>query len=154
MTVSRLCRVRRCIPNRSRVGDGCCVERRDRSGKIDGWHVTKGASRVSVDRQLLVEKLELPQRLYSLHAVRCVVWYGGQFRQGVGKDLVNFRLNPFYLLFQALRRRVLKGAVLLLLLCGDRAQTSGRKAGDKSKFDSFHDRSSIRIVRVTTSTQA
>jgi hypothetical protein len=39
------------------------------------------------------------------------------------------------------QRRVLRDAILLLLLlCGDRAQTSSRKAGDKSKFYSFHDR--------------
>src|SRR6266550_6266010 len=107
VAVSRLCLVPRYIPTRSRIGDRCRVEHRDRSGKIDVWHVTKRAGRVSVDRELLVEKLELPQRLYSFRAVRCVTGYGGQLCQGVDKDLVNFRLNSFYFLFQIQGRLVL-----------------------------------------------
>jgi hypothetical protein len=74
--------------------------------------MTKRASRVSVDRELLIEKLELPERLYSFHAVCCVTWYGWELRKRVGKDLVNFRLDPFYLLFQTRERRVLRGAIL------------------------------------------
>src|SRR5882724_5850429 len=101
VAVTRLRRIRRNISNRSRIGDRCRIEHRDRSGKIDVWHVAKRASRVSVDRELLVEKLEFPERLHSLHAVRYAIRYGRQLRQRVGINLVNFRLDPFYLLFQS-----------------------------------------------------
>jgi hypothetical protein len=41
-------------------------------------------------------------------------WEYGQLPQGVGKNLVNCRLDPFYLLFQTRRRRVLSGAFCAL----------------------------------------
>jgi hypothetical protein len=62
--------------------------------------VTKRARLISINRELLIEKLQLPERLHPLHTVRRIAWYRGQLRQGVGKDLVNFRLDPFYFLFQ------------------------------------------------------
>jgi len=78
----------------------------------------------------------------------------GSSARASAKILINFRLDPFYLLFQTQRRRVLRVAILLLvLLCGDRAQPSSAKQATRVNLILFMIVSS-HPHRVTTSTQA
>jgi hypothetical protein len=73
--------------------------------------MTKCACLIFVDRELFVIKHELPERLHPFHTAPNVVWDRGQLRQGFGEDLVDFSLHPFYLFFQARRRRILWDAI-------------------------------------------
>jgi len=111
VAVSRLRGVRRRVADRSRISDSSHIKDRDRPGKIYIRHMTKRACLISVDRELLVKKHELPESLYTLHAASDIAWDRGQLRQSFGEDPVNFSLHPLYLFFQPRQRRILWRAI-------------------------------------------
>src|SRR5262249_58703990 len=74
VAVTRPRRVARGVAHRSRISDSSHIKDRDRPGKIRLRHMTKSACLISVDRELLVKKHELPERLHPLHPAPNVVW--------------------------------------------------------------------------------
>src|SRR5713101_2033204 len=85
---------------RSGICDGGQIHGWDWSAEADVWHIAERTSLILVNREILVEKLDLPQYLHLPHCGSRIDWQCVPLRKTFRLNEIHFTVNSCYFRYQ------------------------------------------------------